>query len=58
MDILILAMYEAVYSITLQCEGCESVLPNSVEHHGLEARVEVSEVQFIINIGGQKKSQA
>lgn len=45
-------------SITLQCEGCESVLPNSVEHHGLEARVEVSEVQFIINIGGQKKSQA
>lgn len=58
MDVLVLAMYEEVYSTTLPCEGCESVLPNSVEQHGLEARVEVSEVQFIINIGGQKKSQA
>lgn len=54
MDILFLAMYEEVYSTTLQCEECESVLPNSVEQLGLEARVEVSEVQFIINIGGQK----
>lgn len=51
-------MSEEAYSTTLQCEGCESVLPNSVEQHGREARVEVSEVQFIINIGEQKKSQA
>lgn len=58
MDILVLAMYEEIYSTTLQCEGCESVLPNSVQQHELEARVEVSEVQFIINIGGQKKESS
>lgn len=40
-------MYEEVYSTTLQCEGCESVLPSSVEQHGLEARVEVNEVQRV-----------
>lgn len=51
-------MYEEVYSTTLQCERCESVLLNSVEQHGLEAMAKVSEVQFIINIEGQKKSQA
>lgn len=55
MDILVLAMYEEIYSTTLQSEGCESVLPNSVQQHGLEARVEVSEVEFIINIRGQKR---
>lgn len=48
MDILVLAMYEEVYSTTLQCEGCESVLPRSVEQHGLEARAEVSEVSLLI----------
>lgn len=51
MDILVLAMYEEIYRTTFQCEGCESVLPSRVEQHGLEARVEVNEVQFI-NIGG------
>lgn len=55
MDILVLAMYEEVYSTTLPCEGCESVLPNSVEQHGLEARVEVSEVQFIIILEDKKR---
>lgn len=55
MDILVLAMSEEVCSTTLQCKGCDSLLPNSVEQHGLETRVEVSGVQFIITIGGQKK---
>lgn len=55
MDVLGLAMYEEVYSITLQCEGCESVLPGTVEQHGFKSRGELSEVQFLINIG-QKKS--
>lgn len=46
MDVLRLAMYDEVYSTTLQCEGCESVLPGTVEWHRFKSRRELSEVQF------------
>lgn len=53
MDVLGLAMYEEVYSTTLQCEVCESLLPGTV---GFKSRGELSEVQFLMNIGGKKVS--
>jgi len=55
-DVLGLPIYEEVYSTTLECEGCESVLPDTIEWHGFKSRGECSEVQFLMNMI-QKKFQ-